>query len=258
MIVAGCDVGMLTTKAVIIEDKSIIAHDTVATRAAPDKAAKLAMDNALSKAKLNLEELGYCVGTGWGRKKITFTDKVSAEIPCLVRGARWFVPQIRTIIDVGGQTVTLVVLNEEGRVLDHATNDKCAAGTGKFIEIMAEALELDINDIGPMSLQAKKEIPISSQCVVFAESEMIGLVNGGEDTADIVGSIHQSIVSRLVTLVNRVGLVGEVCITGGVAKNIGIVRKLEETLGTKVLEIPADPQIIGALGAAVIAGESRR
>ncbi len=258
MIVAGCDVGMMTTKAVLIEDERIVAHDTVATRAAPDKAAKRAIDNVLSKAQRGFDELEGCVGTGWGRKKIAFADKVSAEAPCLVRGARRLVPSARTIIDVGGQTVTLVVLNEKGKVLDHATNDKCAAGTGKFIEIMAEALELDIDDIGPMSLQAKKEIPISSQCVVFAESEMISLVNQGEETADIVAGIHQSIVSRLATLVNRVGLVEEACVTGGVAKNIGIVRKLEEALGTKITEMPVDPQIVGALGAAVIAGETNR
>lgn len=255
MIVAGCDVGMLTTKAVIIEDRTIIAQDTIATRAAPDKAAERAMTRTLSKVKLTRDALEYCVGTGWGRKKITFADKVSAEVPCLVRGARWFVPPVRTIIDVGGQTVTLIVLNKKGKVLDHAVNDKCAAGTGKFIEIMADALELDIDDIGPMSLRARKEIPISSQCVVFAESEMISLVNGGEDTADIVSSIHQSIVSRLVTLVNRVGLVEDACITGGVAKNIGIVRKLEDALGAKVI-VPSDPQIIGALGAAIIAAEA--
>lgn len=258
MIVAGCDVGMLTTKAVIIEDKILIAQDTIATRAAPDKAAKLAIENVLSKAELNFKDLAYCVGTGWGRKKITFADKVSAEVPCLVRGARWFFPPVRTIIDVGGQTVTLILLNEKGKVLDHAINDKCAAGAGKFIEIMADALELDIDDIGPMSLQSIKRIPISSQCVVFAESEMISLVNKGERTADIVSSIHQSIVSRLVTMINRMGLVEDVCITGGVAKNIGIVRKLEDTLGIRIFEIPADPQVVGALGAAVIAGESKR
>jgi len=258
MIVAGCDVGTLTTKVVIINDKSIIAHDIVATKATPDKAAKQAMDNALSKAGLSFKKIKFCVGTGWGRKKIAFAGKVSGEIPCFVRGARWFVPSVRTIIDVGGQTITLIVLNERGKVQDHATNDKCAAGTGKFIEIMAEALELDINDIGPLSLQSEKNINISNQCVVFAESEVISHVNNGEDIADIVGSINQSIVSRLVTMVNRVGLMEDACITGGVAKNMGIVKRLEDMLETKFIKMPEDPQIIGALGAAVIAGETVR
>jgi len=256
MIVAGCDVGTLTTKAVIIKDKSIVAHDLVATRAMPDRAAKQAMDNALSKAKLSTRKIKFCVGTGWGRKKVAFADKISGEMPCLIRGVRWFAPSVRTIINVGGQTITLIVINERGKLQDHATNDKCAAGTGKFIEIMAEALELDINDIGPLSLQSKKDISISNQCVVFAESEVISLVNQGEDLADIVGSIHQSIVSRLVTMVKRIGLKEDACITGGVAKNEGIVKKLGDMLGKKIIKMPEDPQIIGALGAAVIAGET--
>jgi len=256
MIVAGCDVGTLTTKAVIINDKSIIAHDITATKAAPEKAAKQALDNALSKAGLSFKKVKFCVGTGWGKKKITFVDKLSGEIPCLVRGARWFVPSIRTIINVGGQTITLIVLNERGKVQDHATNDKCAAGTGKFIEIMAEALELDINDFGPLSLQSQKNINISNQCVVFSESEVISYVNKGEDIANIVGGINQSIVSRLVTMVNRIGLKADVCITGGVAKNIGIIKKLEDMLVTKIIKMPEDPQIVCALGAAVIARET--
>jgi predicted CoA-substrate-specific enzyme activase len=248
----------LTTKAVIINEKSIIAHDIVATQAASDKAAKQALDNALSKAGLSFKKVKFCVGTGWGRKKITFVDKISGEIPCLIRGTQWFVPSIRTIINVGGQTITLIVLNEKGKLQDHATNDKCAAGTGKFIEIMAEALELDINDIGPLSLQSKKNINISSQCVVFAESEIISLVNKGEDIADIVGSINKSISSRLATMINRTGLIEDACITGGVAKNSGVVKRLEEMLGTKIIKLPEDPQIVGALGAAVIAWETVR
>jgi (R)-2-hydroxyacyl-CoA dehydratese activating ATPase len=258
MIVAGCDVGTLTTKAVILKKKSIVGYDIVPTNAAPDKAAKQAMDNALKKAKLSFKKVKFCVGTGWGRKKIDFADKVSGEVPCFVRGAKWFIPTVRTIIDVGGQTITLVILNDRGKVLDHAVNDKCAAGTGKFIEIMAEALELDIDDIGPLSLESKKNITISNQCVVFAESEVISHVNNGEDAADIAGSIHQSIVSRMVTMVNRVGLIEDVCITGGVAKNTGIVRRLEDMLDTHILKIPEDPRIVGSLGAAVIAGETVR
>ena len=256
MIAAGCDVGTLTTKAVIVKKNSILSHHTVPTRASADKAAREAVDNAAKKAGIKPRKIKRCVGTGWGRKKISFADRVSGEIPCLVRGARQLVPSARTIIDVGGQAVKLAVLNERGKVMDHAVNDKCAAGTGKFIEIMAEALELDINDIGPLALTSGSSITISNQCVVFAESEVISHVNNGEDIADIVGSIHQSIVSRLVTMVNRVGLFAEVCITGGVAMNTGIVTKLGDMLETPILQMPVDPRIIGALGAAIIAGES--
>jgi predicted CoA-substrate-specific enzyme activase len=150
----------------------------------------------------------------------------------------------------------VIVLNERGKVQDHATNDKCAAGTGKFIEIMAEALEVDLDGFGPLSLQSKKPITISNQCVVFAESEVVSHVNKGEDIADIVGSISQSIANRLVTMVKRVGLKEDACVTGGVAKNTGIVTRLENMLGAEIKEMPEDPQIIGALGAAVMASDT--
>ena len=256
MIVAGCDAGTLTTKAVIINDKALIAYEIVSTRAAPDRAAREALDKALANARLKLKKVKYCVGTGWGRKRISFVDTVSSEIPCLVRGARWFAPSARTIINVGGQSITLIALNERGKVLDHATNDKCAAGTGKFIEIMAEALELDLNDFGPLSLQSTKEIKLSNQCIVFAESEVISLLNQGEEIADIVSSINQSIASGLVTMVKRVGLREDTCMTGGVAKNSGIIKKLEDMLETNIIQMPENPQIIGALGAAIIARET--
>ncbi|MBT3226906.1 MAG: 2-hydroxyglutaryl-CoA dehydratase [Deltaproteobacteria bacterium] len=258
MIVAGCDVGTMTTKAVIVKKNSILAYDVVRTNAKPEEAAKQALDNALKKARLSARKIKYSVCTGWGRKKVTFVNKASPEVPCFVRGVRWFLPTVRSIIDVGAQTSNIVVLNEQGKVRDSIANDRCAAGTGKFIEIMAEALELDINEVGPESLRAKKNISISNQCVVFAESEMVSHVNKGEEVADIAGSIHQSIVNRLVSMGNRAGLIEDICITGGVAKNSGIVKRLADSLNVKILQIPEDSQIVSALGAAVIAMENRK
>jgi predicted CoA-substrate-specific enzyme activase len=249
-------VGTQTTKIVILKKGAIMAQEIVATRAAPEKAARQALDNALVAARLKPRKIKRCIGTGWGRKKIKFADRVSGEIPCLVRGARWFVPSARTIINAGSQSMTLISLNEKGKVLDHTVNDRCAAGTGKFIEVMAEALELELEEFGPLSLQAGKEINISSQCIVFAESEVINHINKGEQVADVISGITQSIVNSLVTMVNRIGLVEDVCLTGGVAKNTGVVTKLAEKLDTNIRQMPHDPQFVGALGAAIMAAES--
>ena len=258
MIAAGCDAGTLNTKAVIIDGQSILGSAIVPTKAAIEKAATQAMDLAREMAGVRSGDMARCVGTGWGRKKISFADRTSGVVPCLAKGVRWLDQNIRTILDVGGQTIHLIVLNDQGKVQDHAANDKCAAGTGKFLEIMADALSADIDDLGRLSLEAKKKIAISNQCVVFAESEVVNLVNRGEDPADILGSIHQSVVNNLVTMVNRAGLVGKLCVIGGVAKNPGVTVRLADALETEVLKLPEDPQIIGALGAALIAEEEKK
>ncbi len=253
MIVAGFDVGALTTKAVLLNKTSIAAYDIVETRAQPEQAVQTALNNALKKAGFSPKKVKRKVATGWGRKKVGFVDKVIGEVPCLSKGARWLVPSARTVIDVGGQTSNVIILTPKGKVLDYATNDKCAAGSGKFLEIVADALELDINEIGPLSLDSNKKINISNQCVVFAESEVINHVNEGEDATDIIAGVNYSIASRLATLANRNGFQEEICITGGVAKNIGVVKSLEDMLKTDIKKMPEDPQIIGALGAAIVA-----
>jgi len=255
MITAGCDVGTQTTKAVILKKDTVIAQEIVSTRATPENAARQAMDNALSAARLKPRKIKRCIGTGWGRKKITFADRVVGEIPCLIRGTRWLIPTARTIINAGSQSITLISLNQKGKLLDHGVNDRCAAGTGKFIELMAGALELALDEFGPLSLEAEKEISISSQCIVFAESEVIRHINKGENVADVVCGITQSIVNSLVTMIKRIGMTEDVCLTGGVAKNTGIVTKLSEKLDIHIRPIPHDPQMIGALGAAVMASE---
>lgn len=258
MIVAGCDIGTLTTKALILHDESIVSSGMVATQAKPGQAAEAALASALSQAGLARKKITYCVSTGWGRKKADFADLAVDEIPCLAKGASRLVPSLKTIINTGAQTCTVICMNERGKVVDYTENDKCAAGTGKFLGAIAEALELNISDIGPLSLRAQKRVSISNQCVVFAESEVVHYVNQGEDVADILAGINYSISRRLATQANRIGVRKDVCITGGVAKNIGIVKDLAEMLGVEIKELPADPQIIGAFGAALIAGEAVR
>ena len=255
MIVAGCDVGSLTGKAVILKDGEILAYSIVPTTPKPERTAKNAMDAALENGELALDEIEYIVGTGYGRVKIPFANSELSELSCHGKGAHSFVPSIRTIIDVGGQDCKVIKVDKNGKILDFAMNDKCAAGTGRFLEVMAKTLELKLEDLGPISLQSKNQAKISAQCSVFAETEVVSLMADGVEVADIVAGIHDAIASRIMSLVYRVGLEQDLTITGGVAKNIGVVAYLEKKLGSETKKLPVDPQLMGALGAALTAKE---
>lgn len=256
MIVAGCDVGSTTGKAVIMRDGAIAAHAILPCRPRPDDTARLVMSEAVGRAALSsLGELHYIVGTGYGRVKIPFADENVSEITCHGVGAYWLRNSVRTIIDIGGQDVKVISLDERGRVAEFVMNDKCAAGTGRFLENMARILGLTLEQLSAVSLQAAKPVVISSQCSVFAESEVITLLNQGEEIPDIAGGLHASIVGRLLTLVRRVGARKDITIAGGCAKNEGLIRSLEDKLGTEVVRLPVDPQIVGAVGAALLAAE---
>jgi predicted CoA-substrate-specific enzyme activase len=255
MIVAGCDVGSLTGKAVILKDGEIIAYSIVPTTPKPEKTAQNAMDGALEMGKLSLKKIDYIIGTGYGRIKIPFANSEVSELTCHGKGAHSFIPSIRTIIDVGGQDCKVIKVDKNGKILDFAMNDKCAAGTGRFLEVMAKTLELKLEELGPISLQSKNQAKITAQCSVFAETEVVSLMADGVEVADIVAGIHDSIASRIMSLVYRVGLEEDLTITGGVAKNIGVIAYLEKKMGIKPKELPIDPQLMGALGAALIAKE---
>jgi len=255
MIVAGCDVGSLTGKAVILMDGEIFSSSIVPTTPKPERTAKNAMDKALENGNLSLDEIGYIVGTGYGRVKIPFANSELSELSCHGKGAHSFVPSIRTIIDVGGQDCKVIKVSKAGKILDFAMNDKCAAGTGRFLEVMAKTLELKLEELGPISLKSKNQAKISAQCSVFAETEVVSLMADGIEVADIVAGIHDAIASRIMSLVYRVGLEEDLTITGGVAKNIGVVTFLEKKLGIQAKKLPVDPQLMGALGAALTAKE---
>lgn len=258
MIVAGVDVGSLTGKAVIMECNSepkIKGSSIVATTIIPARTANKAMDDALKEAGLTREDIEYIVGTGYGRIRIPFANQNISEITCHGRGAHYFIPTVRTIVDIGGQDCKVIKVDETGKLLDFAMNDKCAAGTGRFLEVMAKALETTVDKLGPMSLDSKRPALITSQCSVFAESEVISLVAEGKSVVNIVAGIHHSVASRIMALVNRIGLQPDITMTGGVAKNIGVRVALEEKLGMELKKLPEgiDPQIIGAFGAALLA-----
>lgn len=256
MIVAGCDVGSLTGKAVILKDREILSYSIVPTTPKPEITSHNAMDNALRKSNITFNNLDYIIGTGYGRVKIPFANSQVSELTCHGKGAHSLIPSIRTIIDVGGQDCKVIKVDKSGKILDFAMNDKCAAGTGRFLEVMARTLELKLDELGPISLESKNQAKITAQCSVFAETEVVSLMADGIEVSDIVAGIHDAVASRIMSLVYRVGLEEDLTITGGVAKNIGVVSYLEKRLESKSKKLPVDPQIIGALGAALLAEEA--
>ena len=253
MIFAGCDVGSLSAEAVIINDGSILSFQIMRVRPRPEQSAADVMDAALSKAGLSLDDIHCCISTGYGRENIPFAHGNVSEISCHAKGAHWLIPSVRTVIDVGGQDCKAIVVDENGSLGKFVMNDKCAAGTGRFLEGISKTLGLSLEELGALPLRAQKPLPITNICSVFIELEALCLINEGEDLADITAGINQAMATRIKTLVGRIGIKKDVCITGGVAKNTGVVKSIEEILNVNVVDMPEDPQIIGALGAALFA-----
>ncbi|MFO8102032.1 MAG: acyl-CoA dehydratase activase [Dehalococcoidia bacterium] len=254
MIVAGCDIGSTTGKAVIMRDGEIVGTALMNATIQPEKTAKLATEDALKQAGLSsIEELDYIVGTGYGRRKVPFANENISEITCHGRGALWMNPAVRTVVDIGGQDCKVMSLNDKGKVVEFVMNDRCAAGTGRFFEGISRALEMDIAGISALENQGNEPSTITSQCSVFAESEVVTLINEGHAIKNIIAGINISIAGRLSSMVRKVGLVPEVAVTGGCAKNAGLAKALEEMLGTSIANLPRDPQLNGAIGAALLA-----
>jgi len=252
MIVAGIDIGSITAETVILEDDQILAYSILPTGANSRTAAERSLAAALREAKIQKEDLLGIVTTGYGRASFPFADKRITEITCHARGAFFVHPETRTVIDIGGQDSKVIRLDGRGRNVDFQMNDKCAAGTGRFLEVMAHALEVNLEDLGRLSRSAPRTIKISSTCTVFAESEVVSLIAENQPKEVIIRGLHDAIADRILGLVHRVGIEEEVALTGGVAKNEGVVHALEDRLGVKLF-VPPEPQIIGALGAALAA-----
>jgi len=208
----------------------------------------------LEKTGLSTDDMDYIVATGYGRVNVSFANRTITEITCHAAGAHWLFPEVRTILDIGGQDVKAIRCNDRGMVVKFILNDKCAAGTGRYLERTARTLGLDIGELGHLSLENTKDPPpeISSVCTVFAEQEMLVLLRKGEDIRNILAGATKALVDRLCVFIDRVGLEESLIITGGVAKNEGVVAYLEKQLGVKTITAP-EPQIIGALGAALLA-----
>ena len=257
MLATGIDVGSTSGEVVILEGDKILAYSIVDTGYNSRRAADLALEQALGDAGLVRGQIGAMVATGYGRIAIDYATKQVTEISCYARGIHFLYPNAHTVIDIGGQDSKVIAVSPKGKPTDFQMNDKCAAGTGRFLEVMARALQLELTELGAISARATKQVLISSMCTVFAESEVITLVAEGTAREDIVAGLHRAIAKRVSAMVKRVGIVPPIAFAGGVAKNAGVARALEQELGESLL-IPNEPQIIGALGAALIArdGES--
>ena len=253
MYVMGIDSGSTSTNAVIMDrNREIKAFSVVRTGAKSGQSAQKILEEVLDKAGLKREDISWIISTGYGRVSIPFADENVTEISCHGRGAHYFNPKVRTILDIGGQDSKAIHLNEAGEVTDFVMNDKCAAGTGRFLEMIARSLEMDISELGPAALQSTEYIEITSMCSVFAESEVISLIAQNKEKADIAAGVCRSIAGKSYSLMKRVGLEPEFMMTGGVAKNPGVVRAVEEKIGAKLYICP-EPEIVGAVGAALYA-----
>ena len=252
---AGIDIGSLSTEAVLLDAEGAEAGSAiVATGASTRKACEEALSRALSIAGAGASCVAYTISTGYGREMVATADRRVTEIPCHARGARHLFPEARTVFDIGGQDSKVIRLSHEGKVADFAMNDKCAAGTGRFLEVMARTLEMDLEELGPRSLLSAKALTVSSMCTVFAESEVVSLIASGASPEDIARGIHNAVADRIAALAERVGMAPPAVMTGGVAKNPGARRALEERFGFPLL-VPEEPQLTGALGAALLARE---
>ncbi len=262
MITAGVDIGSLSADVVILKDNEILGYSVI--RTGPDSAqtAQAAMDVALEDAgskgnDLKIEDMDYIVSTGYGRVIVPFAEKNITEISCHAKGANWFFPGVRTILDMGGQDCKAIKCDETGKVKKFHMNDKCAAGTGRSMEVMADLLNIKLEEIGPLSLHIKEEheVPvISTICVIFAKSEVLSLVRKGLPVENVLAGLCEATAKRVKTQINVVGAEDEFVISGGIAKNKGVVERVEELVNMKA-QICFEPQIVGALGAAVFARE---
>ena len=251
----GCDVGSTYTKAVILdEDGKMVADTTIKSKINSEQSAKLAMAEVLEKVGLkDSKELEYLIGTGYGRNKVPFADENISEISCHAMGVHVTDPNVKAIIDIGGQDVKGIAVDTDGTVKNFAMNDKCAAGTGRFYEAMARSFEMTLPEFSKLSLSAKNVIPITAQCTVFAESEVITLVGEDKPMDEIAAGIQRAVAKRCFVMAKKAGATDHITLTGGCAKNDGLKDAIEHVLKLKVINLKTDPQLMGALGAAEFA-----
>lgn len=252
-IFAGVDVGSLGTKSVVLRGSEIVGKVIIPSRLDSEEGGQEALELALEEAGLTRSEADFIVSTGYGRISATYANKTVTEITCHAKGANFLHPAVRTILDIGGQDCKAIRIDEKGAVVDFAMNDKCAAGTGRFLEVMANVFKVPLSELGELSLKATQAIPMSSTCTVFVESEVISLLARGENPANIIAGIHHAIANRIGGLFARVGIESEVYFSGGVAKNVGMKQAVEKSLKVTVATPLLDPQLTGALGAAALA-----
>lgn len=254
MYFAGVDIGSTMTKIVVMDGAGNICSRIVGpTGPEHRRLANEVLAQALEQANLSFGQIDYVVATGYGRVNVPFADRQITELTCHARGVASLFPTVRTAIDIGGQDAKGLKI-KDGKLLDFVMNDKCAAGTGRFLEVLADTLGLELDDLGGISLESTKKVPISSTCTIFAQQEVIARISEGLPLEDIVAGLHNALAGRVARMVQRLRVEPDVVLTGGVAKNIGVVRAMEENLGYKIL-VPPDPLLTGAIGAAILGKE---
>ncbi len=248
----GIDIGSGTSKGVITEDGKLLAYHLLPSGINYRVAAQRLREELLAKVDLSPEDIAYTIATGLGAGSAPFSNEQVADIRCCAKGINRIFPSARTIIDVGEQSSQVIRLSEEGQVTNFVVSEKCAAGSGRFLEIMANVLRIDLKDIGPLSLKSENPVAFTTGCAVFGESEAISRVSEGFSKEDILAGVHKALASKISALIDRVGLEKECAISGGGSLNIGLIKSVEEELGIRLL-VPPQPQIITALGAAIMA-----
>jgi predicted CoA-substrate-specific enzyme activase len=256
VIYAGCDLGIRTAKVVITENNNMLACEVVPYKSFPHKAAEAAMEGALHKAGVSRDGKVPCLSTGFGHKAVRFADWSAPDITCIIRGSRALNPQVRTIIDVGGHSLIASNNDHNGNLIETAVVEECAAGKGLFIEEMAKALEITMEELAVYPLDSKNPTRITNMCVVLAESEVISFINEGYSRFDVLAGMVLSVATTIASIAGRIDILPEVAMTGGVAKNAVVVKEIERQLGIKFTDLKGvDPQIIAAFGAALLAEE---
>ncbi|MBN1613038.1 MAG: 2-hydroxyglutaryl-CoA dehydratase [Deltaproteobacteria bacterium] len=256
MIVAGIDIGAATAKAVLLNGNTMLSSCVIPTGESVALAAESVMRSTLDRTDLSLSEIDYIVATGYGRRAVTFAHEAITEISCHAKGANLLYPLAHTVVDIGGQDSKVIEIDEKGNIVNFAMNDKCAAGTGRFLEVMARVLNAEIEEIGSLSLKGDDPCQISNTCTVFAESEMISLRAEGKSRENILAGIHSAMAHRIAIMGNPIGFKSQIIFTGGVARNIGMKKALQDRIGEEIT-VADNPQIIGALGAAIIAAKKQ-
>lgn len=255
MYFAGVDIGSTMTKVVLIDmDGAILSTIKGPTGPEHRQLANEVMRMALEQAKVPLKEVAYIVATGYGRLNVPFADRQITELTCHARGVYSLFPGVRIAIDIGGQDAKCMKI-QNGKLVDFVMNDKCAAGTGRFLEVIAVTLGIKLEDLGALSIKSTKKVSISNVCTIFAQQEIVARLSEGEKAEDIIAGMHDALASRVATLAKRFKIEPDVVLTGGVAKNIGMVKAMKEHLGCKLL-VPEEPLLTGAMGAAILAKEN--
>ena len=252
--VAGVDIGSAFSKAVVMARSEIISYHVMPSGGDYKLIAEQVAGEALAKAKLSFRDLSFTVATGYGASNVPFSSQVTSDISCQGRGVFYLFPSVRTVIDIGGQFTKVFKVDERGRTTAFLLSEKCAAGSGRFLQIIARVLQIDLKDIGDLSLKSQNRVDFNTGCAVFAESEAVSRIAEGAAKEDILAGLHRTLAAKIQTMVERLGFESDCAVVGGGAKDVGLVRSIEERLACKLL-VPEEPQIVAALGAALLAEE---